>query len=188
MLLQYSHRFVVVLVFPGGAGSRGPQRSSCGLGVWWEVPVSIRIWQVLKTKPFLIVCSSWLLSYFNLRFSSLSSIDQSNPSSCPLFYCYFSRSERVLYLFSADSLSSGPIANAGLNVSPSTLIPFYDPDTSVVILTGKVSKMRDELVLVASDCVMAKVNYVFCFSSGWHQSLHLWVGSRRSILYWMQQF
>ncbi|XP_043955902.1 coronin-7-like isoform X2 [Gambusia affinis] len=48
-----------------------------------------------------------------------------------------SRSERVLYLFSADSLSSGPIANAGLNVSPSTLIPFYDPDTSVVILTGK---------------------------------------------------
>ncbi|XP_007556452.1 coronin-7-like isoform X3 [Poecilia formosa] len=48
-----------------------------------------------------------------------------------------SRSERVLYLFSADSLSSGPIANASLNVSPSTLIPFYDPDTSVVILTGK---------------------------------------------------
>uniref|UniRef100_A0A3B3TZH8 Coronin n=1 Tax=Poecilia latipinna TaxID=48699 RepID=A0A3B3TZH8_9TELE len=49
----------------------------------------------------------------------------------------FDRSERVLYLFSADSLSSGPIANASLNVSPSTLIPFYDPDTSVVILTGK---------------------------------------------------
>ncbi|XP_032442849.1 coronin-7-like isoform X3 [Xiphophorus hellerii] len=48
-----------------------------------------------------------------------------------------SRSERVLYLFSADSLSSGPIANAALNVSPSTLIPFYDPDTSVVILSGK---------------------------------------------------
>ncbi|XP_054891009.1 coronin-7-like isoform X1 [Poeciliopsis prolifica] len=48
-----------------------------------------------------------------------------------------SRSERVLYLFSADSLSSGPVANAALNVSPSTLIPFYDPDTSVVILTGK---------------------------------------------------
>ncbi|KAM4535896.1 coronin-7-like isoform 1-T1 [Fundulus diaphanus] len=47
------------------------------------------------------------------------------------------RSERGLYLFSADSLSSGPIASASLNVSPSTLIPFYDPDTSVVILTGK---------------------------------------------------
>ncbi|XP_047213086.1 coronin-7-like isoform X2 [Girardinichthys multiradiatus] len=47
------------------------------------------------------------------------------------------RSERGLYLFSADSLSSGPIANAALNVAPSTLIPFYDPDTSVVILTGK---------------------------------------------------
>ncbi|XP_015246707.1 PREDICTED: coronin-7-like isoform X2 [Cyprinodon variegatus] len=48
-----------------------------------------------------------------------------------------SRSERELYLFSADSLSSGPVASTALNVSPSTLIPFYDPDTSVVILTGK---------------------------------------------------
>ncbi|KAK2833452.1 hypothetical protein Q5P01_017341 [Channa striata] len=48
-----------------------------------------------------------------------------------------SRSERGLYLYSADSLSSGAIANTQLDVSPSTLIPFYDPDTSVVILTGK---------------------------------------------------
>ncbi|KAM4598732.1 coronin-7 [Polymixia lowei] len=48
-----------------------------------------------------------------------------------------SRSEREIYLFTADSLSSGSIANAPADVSPSTLIPFYDPDTSVVILTGK---------------------------------------------------
>uniref|UniRef100_A0A667Z2I9 Coronin n=1 Tax=Myripristis murdjan TaxID=586833 RepID=A0A667Z2I9_9TELE len=48
-----------------------------------------------------------------------------------------SRSERELYLFSAESLSSGTIAVAPADVSPSTLIPFYDPDTSVVILTGK---------------------------------------------------
>ncbi|XP_037544478.1 coronin-7 [Nematolebias whitei] len=48
-----------------------------------------------------------------------------------------SRSERGLYLYSADSLSSGPIACTCLNVSPSTLIPFYDPDTSVAFLTGK---------------------------------------------------
>ncbi|GAA6229158.1 coronin-7-like [Lates japonicus] len=48
-----------------------------------------------------------------------------------------SRSERGLYLYSADSLSSGAIANAQVDVSPSTLIPFYDRDTSVVILTGK---------------------------------------------------
>uniref|UniRef100_A0A4W6BRI2 Coronin n=1 Tax=Lates calcarifer TaxID=8187 RepID=A0A4W6BRI2_LATCA len=48
-----------------------------------------------------------------------------------------SRSERGLYLYSADSLSSGAIANAQVGVSPSTLIPFYDHDTSVVILTGK---------------------------------------------------
>ncbi|CAJ1075050.1 coronin-7-like isoform X3 [Xyrichtys novacula] len=48
-----------------------------------------------------------------------------------------SRSERGLYLYSADSLSAGALATTFLNVSPSTLIPFYDPDTSVVILTGK---------------------------------------------------
>ncbi|XP_054615289.1 coronin-7-like isoform X1 [Dunckerocampus dactyliophorus] len=48
-----------------------------------------------------------------------------------------SRSERVLYLYSAVSLSSGAVASVSGDVSPSTLIPFYDPDTSVVILTGK---------------------------------------------------
>ncbi|XP_028267214.1 coronin-7-like isoform X1 [Parambassis ranga] len=48
-----------------------------------------------------------------------------------------SRSERGLYLYSADSLSSGAITCTPVNVSPSTLIPFYDPDTAVVILTGK---------------------------------------------------
>ncbi|XP_041823554.1 coronin-7-like isoform X1 [Melanotaenia boesemani] len=48
-----------------------------------------------------------------------------------------SRSERGLYLYSAGSLSSGAIASTPVNVSPSTLIPFYDPDTSIVILTGK---------------------------------------------------
>ncbi|TRY97273.1 hypothetical protein DNTS_020572 [Danionella cerebrum] len=48
-----------------------------------------------------------------------------------------SRSERQLYLFSAESLASGPVASAQTDVSPSTLIPFYDPDTSLLILTGK---------------------------------------------------
>ncbi|XP_030592272.1 coronin-7-like isoform X1 [Archocentrus centrarchus] len=48
-----------------------------------------------------------------------------------------SRSERGLYLYSADCLSAGVITSTPVNVSPSTLIPFYDPDTSVVILTGK---------------------------------------------------
>uniref|UniRef100_A0A8C6TIH6 Coronin n=1 Tax=Neogobius melanostomus TaxID=47308 RepID=A0A8C6TIH6_9GOBI len=47
------------------------------------------------------------------------------------------QSERGLYLFSADSLSSGAVGNINVDVSPSILIPFYDPDTSVVILTGK---------------------------------------------------
>ncbi|KAM6904962.1 coronin-7-like isoform 1-T1 [Xenentodon cancila] len=48
-----------------------------------------------------------------------------------------SRSERGLYLYSAASLSTGAVASMPVNVSPSTLIPYYDPDTSVVILTGK---------------------------------------------------
>ncbi|XP_061604705.1 coronin-7-like isoform X1 [Phyllopteryx taeniolatus] len=48
-----------------------------------------------------------------------------------------SRSERGLYLYSAVSLSSGVVASVSVDVSPSTLIPFYDPDTGVVLLTGK---------------------------------------------------
>ncbi|KAM6913724.1 coronin-7 [Lycodopsis pacificus] len=48
-----------------------------------------------------------------------------------------SRSERTLSLYSADSMSSGVIACTSIDTSPSTLIPFYDPDTSVVILTAK---------------------------------------------------
>ncbi|XP_055008627.1 coronin-7-like isoform X2 [Boleophthalmus pectinirostris] len=47
------------------------------------------------------------------------------------------QSERGLYLYSADSLSSGAVSKVYVDVAPSTLIPFYDPDTSVVILTGK---------------------------------------------------
>lgn len=48
-----------------------------------------------------------------------------------------SHSERIVYLYSADSLSSGAIASTTIDISPSTLIPFYDPDTSVLILTAK---------------------------------------------------
>ncbi|XP_041943104.1 coronin-7-like isoform X3 [Alosa sapidissima] len=47
------------------------------------------------------------------------------------------RSERQLYLISAECVSAGPVANVSADVSPSTLIPFYDPDTSVIFLTGK---------------------------------------------------
>ncbi|XP_048846279.1 coronin-7 isoform X2 [Brienomyrus brachyistius] len=47
------------------------------------------------------------------------------------------RSERQLYMYSAQSPSSGPVATASTDVSPSTLIPFYDADTSVLIITGK---------------------------------------------------
>lgn len=51
-----------------------------------------------------------------------------------------SGSERALYLYSAASLSSGVVASVCVDVSPSTLIPFYDQDTGVVFLTGKVRR------------------------------------------------
>lgn len=49
-----------------------------------------------------------------------------------------SRSERQLLLYSAKALAGGPSAVLGLDVAPSTLLPSYDPDTSLVLLTGKV--------------------------------------------------
>jgi coronin-7 len=49
-----------------------------------------------------------------------------------------SRSERQLLLYAADALASGASAVLSLDVAPSTLLPSYDPDTGLVLLTGKV--------------------------------------------------
>ncbi|XP_031733589.1 coronin-7-like isoform X4 [Anarrhichthys ocellatus] len=62
-----------------------------------------------------------------------------------------SRSERILSLYSADSVSSGAIACTSIDTSPSTLIPFYDPDTSVVILTAKGDTRVHIYEIVAED-------------------------------------
>ncbi|NXE97846.1 CORO7 protein, partial [Menura novaehollandiae] len=48
-----------------------------------------------------------------------------------------SRSERRILLYRAQALPEGPMSVLGLDVAPSTLLPFYDEDTSVVFLTGK---------------------------------------------------
>ncbi|NXD78003.1 CORO7 protein, partial [Halcyon senegalensis] len=48
-----------------------------------------------------------------------------------------SRSERRILLYRAQALPEGPLSVVGLDVAPSTLLPFYDEDTSVVFLTGK---------------------------------------------------
>ncbi|NXG70619.1 CORO7 protein, partial [Baryphthengus martii] len=48
-----------------------------------------------------------------------------------------SRSERRILLYRAQALPQGPLSVVGLDVAPSTLLPFYDEDTSVVFLTGK---------------------------------------------------
>lgn len=56
---------------------------------------------------------------------------------CLLVSGFDSRSERQLLLYSAKALASGPLAVLGLDMAPSTLLPNYDPDTSLVLLTGK---------------------------------------------------
>ncbi|NWQ71022.1 CORO7 protein, partial [Neopipo cinnamomea] len=48
-----------------------------------------------------------------------------------------SRSERRILLYRAQALPEGPLSILGLDTAPSTLLPFYDEDTSVVFLTGK---------------------------------------------------
>ncbi|XP_075035531.1 mitochondrial import inner membrane translocase subunit TIM16 isoform X1 [Mixophyes fleayi] len=48
-----------------------------------------------------------------------------------------SRSERLLTLHSTEDLSRGPVTILSLDVSPATLIPHYDPDTGLLLLTGK---------------------------------------------------
>ncbi|NXP54292.1 CORO7 protein, partial [Heliornis fulica] len=48
-----------------------------------------------------------------------------------------SRSERRISLYRAQALAEGPLSVLGLDVAPSTLLPFYDEDTGVVFLTGK---------------------------------------------------
>ncbi|KAG8506483.1 Coronin-7, partial [Galemys pyrenaicus] len=56
---------------------------------------------------------------------------------CLLVSGFDSRSERQLLLYSAEALAGGPLAVLGLDVAPSTLLPNYDPDTGLVLLTGK---------------------------------------------------
>ncbi|XP_019515820.1 PREDICTED: coronin-7 isoform X1 [Hipposideros armiger] len=56
---------------------------------------------------------------------------------CLLVTGFDSRSERQLLLYSSKALAGGPLAVLGLDVAPSTLLPSYDPDTGLVLLTGK---------------------------------------------------
>ncbi|XP_005081724.1 coronin-7 isoform X1 [Mesocricetus auratus] len=56
---------------------------------------------------------------------------------CLLVSGFDSRSERQLQLYMADALTDGPSVVLGLDVAPSTLLPSYDPDTGLVLLTGK---------------------------------------------------
>ncbi len=46
-------------------------------------------------------------------------------------------STRTLHLYSAQDLTK-PQSSVATNVSPATLIPYYDPDTHLLFLSGKV--------------------------------------------------
>ncbi|KAK7940387.1 hypothetical protein WMY93_003713 [Mugilogobius chulae] len=81
------------------------------------------------------------------------------------------QSERGLYLFSVDSLSSGAVSNVNVDVAPSTLIPFYDPDTSVVILTGK----GDTRVNIY-EIVPESPYFIECSSFNTPEPHKVWVG------------
>lgn len=54
---------------------------------------------------------------------------------CTLGFCR--GSERSLTLYSVKDLST-PVHTLTLNVAPSILIPYYDEDTGVLLLSGKV--------------------------------------------------
>ncbi|KAK2097458.1 Coronin-7 [Saguinus oedipus] len=56
---------------------------------------------------------------------------------CLLVSGFDSRSERQMLLYEAETLAGGPLAVLGLDVAPSTLLPSYDSDTGLVLLTGK---------------------------------------------------
>ncbi|XP_047569826.1 coronin-7 [Lutra lutra] len=56
---------------------------------------------------------------------------------CLLVSGFDSRSERQLLLYPTEALAGGPLAVLGLDMAPSTLLPSYDPDTSLLLLTGK---------------------------------------------------
>lgn len=56
---------------------------------------------------------------------------------CLLVSGFDSQSERQLLLYSAKALAAGPLSVLGLDVAPSTLLLSYDPDTRLVLLTGK---------------------------------------------------
>ncbi|XP_064151569.1 coronin-7 isoform X4 [Loxodonta africana] len=56
---------------------------------------------------------------------------------CLLVSGFDRRSERQLLLYASEALAGGPLAVLGLDVAPSTLLPSYDPDTGLVLLTGK---------------------------------------------------
>lgn len=103
--------------------------------------------------------------------------------------CSCSRSERGIYLYSADALSSGAITNVHIDISPSTLIPFYDPDTSLVILTGKVREKTKNSVnqnteqnKMVAVCFVSRAIPKFSFMRFWLMSRTFWIAARLALL------
>ncbi|XP_045676612.1 coronin-7 isoform X3 [Phyllostomus hastatus] len=76
---------------------------------------------------------------------------------CLLVSGFDSQSERQLLLYSAKALTAGPLAVLGLDVAPSTLLPSYDPDTRLVLLTGK-----GFVLLPKTECDVREVEFARC--------------------------
>ena len=53
---------------------------------------------------------------------------------------FFRQSLRQLILYNAENLSAGPIDLLAMDSSPAILIPYFDPDTKVVFVAGKVNR------------------------------------------------
>ncbi|XP_077172897.1 coronin-7-like isoform X1 [Paroedura picta] len=81
-----------------------------------------------------------------------------------------SHSERQLCLYQAGSLVEGPVVRLSLDVSPSTLIPFHDPDTGLVFLTGKGDTRVFVYEVVPEEPFFLECNSFF--SSEPHKGLH----------------
>jgi len=81
-----------------------------------------------------------------------------------MFWCYYfivlllyfcRNSVRTVFLFNTSDLST-PISEISTNISPATLFPFYDQDTKLLYLTGKVQGLyflNSLLIYVFSLCL-----------------------------------
>lgn len=70
-------------------------------------------------------------------------------------------SERQISIYKATELSA-PINTVGLDVSPAILIPFYDEDSSTLLLTGKV-RFHSDAFIYQENNKFGQISKFICF-------------------------